>query len=87
MYMVTVANEAFQKFLQQFIDDRLENAHTFVQYLPVLVSRYGYEEIPPLSRNESDKIRIGIIGNHYHLSDLLLLKEARFLLTKTLKVF
>ena len=29
MDIVTVSNEAFQKFLQRFIDDRLENKNTF----------------------------------------------------------
>ncbi len=83
MDMVTVANEAFQKFLQRFIDDRLENAHTFVQYLPVLVSRYGYEEMPPLTRNASDKLRVGFIKPTEE--DLLSLKEVLFKMRATVK--
>lgn len=76
MDIVTVAIEAFQKFLQRFIDDRLENAHTFVQYLPSLVSRYGYEEMPPLTRNTSEKLRVGLIKPNEE--DLLSLKEVLF---------
>ncbi len=83
MDMVTVANEAFQKFLQRFIDDRLENAHTFVQYLPVLVSRYGYEEMPPLIINASDKLRVGLIKPTEE--DLLSLKEVLFKIRADLK--
>ena len=83
MDMVTVANEAFQKFLQRFIDDRLENAHTFVQYLPVLVSRYGYKEMLPLTRNASDKLRVGFIKPTEE--DLLSLKEVLFKMRATLK--
>ena len=81
MDIVTVANEAFQKFLQRFIDDRLENAHTFVQYLPSLVSRYGYEEMPPLTRNTSEKLRVGLIKPNEE--DLLSLKEVLFKMRKT----
>ncbi|WP_281777646.1 glycosyl transferase family 2 [Croceibacter atlanticus] len=81
MDIVTVANEAFQKFLQRFIDDRLENAHTFAQYLPSLVSRYGYEEMPPLTRNTSEKLRVGLIKPNEE--DLLSLKEVLFKMRKT----
>jgi glycosyltransferase involved in cell wall biosynthesis len=81
MDIVTVANEAFQKFLQRFIDNRLENAHTFVQYLPSLVSRYGYEEMPPLTRNTSEKLRVGLIKPNEE--DLLSLKEVLFKMRKT----
>lgn len=80
MDIVTVANEAFQKFLQRFIDDRLENAHTFVQYLPSLVSRHGYEEMPPLTRNTSEKLRVGLIKPNEE--DLLSLKEVLFKMRK-----
>ncbi|MFL0148009.1 glycosyl transferase family 2 [Tenacibaculum maritimum] len=83
MDIVTVANEAFQKFLQRFIDDRLENAHTFVQYLPSLVSRYGYEEMPPLSKNASEKLRVGLIKPNEE--DLLSLKEVLFKMRTDLK--
>ncbi|GAL74651.1 hypothetical protein JCM19275_3506 [Nonlabens ulvanivorans] len=83
MDMVTVASEAFQKFLQRFIDDRLESAHTFVQYLPILVSRYGYEEMPPLTRNTSEKLRVGFIKPTEE--DLLSLKEVLFKIRADLK--
>ena len=83
MDIVTVANEAFQKFLQRFIDDRLENAHTFVQYLPSLVSRYGYEEMPPLTRNTSEKLRIGLIKPTEE--DLLSFKEVLFKMSAAFK--
>ena len=83
MDIVTVNNEAFQNFLQRFIDDRLENAHTFVQYLPSLVCRYGYEEIPPLTRNTSEKLRVGLIKPNEE--DLLSLKEVLFKMRADLK--
>ncbi|WP_452223721.1 glycosyl transferase family 2 [Lacinutrix chionoecetis] len=79
--LVTVANQAFQKFLQRFIDDRLPNVNTIVQYQPSLVSRFGYEEMPPLSKNTSEKLRIGLIKTSKE--DLLSLKEVLFEMRKT----
>jgi len=73
MDLVTVSNEGFQKFLQRFIDNRLANTNTFVQLIPSLISRFGYEEMPPLIRNGSQKLRIGLIKPSEE--DLLSLKE------------
>jgi len=83
MDMVTVSNEAFQKFLQRFIDDRLENKNTFVQFIPSLVSRFGYEEMPPLIRNSLQKLRIGLIKPSEE--DLLSLKEVLFKMSSSFK--
>ncbi|WP_339625404.1 glycosyl transferase family 2 [uncultured Winogradskyella sp.] len=83
MDIVTVANEAFQKFLQRFIDDRLEKANTFVQFLPSLVSRFGYEEMPPLIRNNSEKLRIGLIKPSEE--DSLSLKEVLLKINSSFK--
>ena len=79
--LVTVANEPFQKFLQRFIDDRLPNANTLVQYQPSLVSRFGYEEMPPLSKNTSKKLRVGLIKASEE--DWLSLKGVLFEMRKT----
>ena len=81
--MVTVSNEAFQKFLQRFIDDRLENKNTFVQFIPSLVSMFGYEEMPPLIRNSLQKLRIGLIKPSEE--DLLSLKEVLFKMSSSFK--
>ena len=83
MDLVTVPNKPFQSFLQRLIDDRLENAHTLVHRIPSLVSRYGYEEMPPIQKNETNRLRIGIIKPTEE--DLLSLKEILFLLRKTFK--
>ena len=83
MDMVTVTNEAFQKFLQRLIDDRLENTNVFVQFIPSLVSRFGYEEMPPLIRNSLQKLRIGLIKPSEE--DLLFLKEVLFKMSSSFK--
>ncbi len=76
-----MANKPFQNFLQRLIDDRLENTNTLVQHIPSLVSRYGYEEMLPIQKNKTGKLRIGIIKPTEE--DLLSLKEVLFLLRKT----
>ncbi|WP_340156603.1 glycosyl transferase family 2, partial [uncultured Winogradskyella sp.] len=83
MDLVTVANKAFQNFLQRLIDDRLENANTLVQYIPSLVSRYGYEEMPPIQKNVTNKLRIGFIKPDE--DSLLSLKEVVLKLKTSLK--
>ena len=81
--LVTVPNKPFQSFLQRLIDDRLENAHTLVHHIPSLVSRYGYEEMPPIQKNEAKKLRIGIIKPTEE--DLLSLKEVLYKMHSSFK--
>lgn len=83
MDLVTVANVSFQKFLQRLIADRLPETNVLVQYLPSLVSKFGYEEMPPLKRNTSEKLRIGFIKPTEE--DLLSLKEVLFKMRATFK--
>lgn len=73
MDLVTVASQPFQKFLQKFIANRLPKSNALVQYLPTLISRFGYEEMPPLKRNSKKPLRIGLIKPI--AEDLLSLKE------------
>lgn len=73
MDLVTVASNPFQKYLQKFIANRLPKSNALVQYLPTLVSRFGYEEMPPLKRNSKKPLRIGLIKPT--AEDLLFLKE------------
>ena len=73
MDLATVANQPFQKFLQKFIANRLPKSNTLASYLPSLVSRFGYEEMPPLKRNTSEKLRVGILKPTEE--DFLSLKE------------
>ncbi len=83
MDLVTVANVSFQNFLQKLIADRLPESNVLVQYLPSLVSKFGYEEMPPLKRNSSEKLRIGFIKPTEE--DLLSLKEVLFKMRATLE--
>ena len=83
MDMATVANKPFQKFLQKLTADRLPESNVIVEFIPSLTSRFGYEEMPPLIKNDSEKIRIGIIKPTEE--DLLSLKEALIKTRATLK--
>lgn len=83
MDLVTVANVSFQKFLQRLIADRLPKSNVLLQYLPSLLSKFGYEEMPPLKRNTTEKLRIGFIKPTEE--DLLSLKEVLFKMRATFK--
>ncbi len=83
MDMATVANKPFQKFLQKLTADRLPESNVIVEFSPSLTSRFGYEEMPPLIKNDSEKIRIGIIKPTEE--DLLSHKEVLLKTRATLK--
>lgn len=83
MDLVIVANASFQNFLQKLIADRLPESNVLVRYLPNLVSKFGYEEMPPLKRNTSEKLRIGFVKPTEE--DLLSLKEILIKTRSTLK--
>ena len=69
MDVITVANLNFQKHLKL----QLQEVDIPVEYLPSLISRFAYEEVPPLKRNTSEKLRVGFIKPD--TKDLLSLKE------------
>ncbi|MBW4971267.1 MULTISPECIES: glycosyltransferase family 4 protein [Flavobacteriaceae] len=83
MDIVTTATKPLSNFYKKLLLENFPNHTTHVVQLPSLVSRLGYEEIPPLKRNESEIVRIGILGSKSQLSDLLVLKE---LVAKTKEV-
>jgi len=67
MDIVTTPTDSFAHFLQ----DRLED--TLAINTPSLISRIGYEEMPPINKNTKDAVRIGIsISND---ENLLFIKE------------
>lgn len=75
MDVVTTATKPLSNFYKKLLLENFPNHTTHVVQLPSLVSRLGYEEIPPLKRNESEIVWIGILGSKSQLSDLLILKE------------
>lgn len=73
--ILTGASEGLLDFYEQLLEEQYPDYTTFLEYLPNLVSPYGYEEVKPLKRNESDKVRIGIIGNASSAIDTLSISE------------
>jgi len=71
--MITVSSKSFAPFLQKYLDVREPDAGVMVYHIPSLVSRFAYEEMKPLNRNTSNKIRIGLIKPNEQ--ELLSLKE------------
>jgi glycosyltransferase involved in cell wall biosynthesis len=80
MDIVTTANKAFQHYLQKLLEDRLPNSNTFLQYLPSLISRLGYEEVPPIQTSSETILRIGLIKSLEE--DLIGFKDALFAIRK-----
>lgn len=61
MDMVTVAHRGFQKFLERLMRKRLHNADTLIQYVPSLVSRMAYQDLPSCTRSSKTPLRIGLL--------------------------
>lgn len=79
MDMITVATLKLQKDLKK----QLAEIDIHIAYLPTLVSRFAYEEMPPLKRNTSEKLRVGFIKPD--AEDLLSLKEILLEMNSSLK--
>ena len=62
MDIVTGANEGILEYYDGLLDRYHPNSDVFMEYVPNLISQFGYQEVEPLSRNETDTVRIGIIG-------------------------
>lgn len=63
MSILTSASEGLLDFYEQLLERDHPDSTTFLEYIPNLISQFGYEDVEPLKKNGSDKIRIGIIGN------------------------
>lgn len=56
-----VGNLKFKNFLYRYITTRHPNTNVRVDYIPNLISKIGYEEMPKIQENTSDKFRVGLI--------------------------
>ena len=62
MDILTGASEGLLDYYDGLLEKYYPNSDVFMEYLPNLISQFGYQEVKPLNKNESDKVRIGIIG-------------------------
>ncbi|MEQ3656485.1 MAG: glycosyl transferase family 2 [Dokdonia sp.] len=83
MDIVTVGNRAHKNFLQRLINDRLEKANAIVQFIPSYISRFGYEEMPAIQKNEQQQLRVGLLKPDE--DSLLSLKEVFIQLKSSFK--
>ncbi|WP_430409200.1 glycosyltransferase [Kordia sp.] len=71
--LLLVANLKFKNFLHRYINMRHPNADVVTQFIPNLISKIGYENMPKIIKNDTELFRIGIIKPT--LKDLNFIKE------------
>lgn len=59
---------------EQRISENYPSSNVCMEYLPNLISDFGVEEISGIKKNDTDKVRIGIIGDFSSYPDMLSLK-------------
>ncbi|MBL4575807.1 MAG: glycosyltransferase family 4 protein [Opitutaceae bacterium] len=62
MDILTGASEGILEYYDRLIERYHPNSEVEMEFIPNLVSRFGYQEAEPLSKNKTDIVRIGIIG-------------------------
>jgi len=63
MNIVTGASEGLLEYYEGLLERFYPESGVFLEYVPNLVSQFAYQEVEPLIKNETDKIRIGIVGS------------------------
>ena len=62
MDIITGANIHLLDYYATLLEKKYEDCNVFMEYLPSLISRFGYEDILPMPPRKSKVIRIGVIG-------------------------
>lgn len=79
MDILTGANDGLLDYYDDMIEEYYPDSGVQMEYLPNLVSQFGYQELDPLVKNETDTIRIGIVStgaSHYDVVSIYgVLKE------------
>ena len=71
--LLLVGNLKFKNFLHRFINMRHPNADIVTQFIPNLISKMGYENMPRIIKNDTELFRVGLIKPT--LEDLNFIKE------------
>ena len=69
--IITAPNKDLLKFYDRLIRETYKDEFVFTEFLPNLISHFGYQNIEQINRNGTDKIRLGIIANAGSKNDLL----------------
>lgn len=75
MDMITGANEGLLDYYDELIDEHFPKSKVLMEYIPNLISQYGYQEVEPLTKNETGKVTIGIVGSGATSYDILSIAE------------
>ncbi len=85
MDMVTGASEGLLEYYDRLIEQHYPNSEVAMEFIPNLVSQFGYQEAEPLNKNKTDKVRIGIVGTGATAYDTLSIIDVLKELTKKYK--
>lgn len=61
MDVVTAPNEGLLDYYDDLLEEHYPDSEVYLEYLPNLISEFGYQEIEPLERNHSGQVRIGLV--------------------------
>ena len=75
MEIVTGVSEGLLDYYEMLLEKQFPDSTVFLEYLPNLISQFGYEDVKPLKKNTGEKIRIGLVGNAASADDVLSIKD------------
>jgi len=75
MDIITVACDGLMDYYEDLMGKHYIDSRAYLEYLPNLISRFGFEEVTAIKKNFSGKLRIGIIGNSGYAEDILSIKD------------
>jgi len=75
MDMVTGVSKELLVYYDALLERYYPSSEVAMEYLPNLISRFGYQEIEPIQAKGGEKIRIGIIGTSANYYDTLSILE------------
>ena len=78
MDIVTAASEGLIHYYEKQLAEKYPDSKVYLEYQPNLISDFGFQEIESIQQNQSDKLRIGIIGNVAGHYDTISIKEVLF---------
>ncbi len=73
--IVTSHNEHILDYCQVLLEERYSNTHTFLTFIPNLISKIGYDEVTNTTASGSDKVRIGMLTSIRTVDNILLIRN------------
>ena len=76
MDLITGVSEELLNFYTNVYEKHFPQKEIYMEYLPNLISNYGFQKEATIKQNASKTIRIGLIGNISTYKDVLSIKDA-----------